>query len=728
MRDYLHRRLLLGRLLHRRLRETVAGLLLVIAVLGVTSNFTPPPAQALATRISFGTASTYAILGGTAITNTGITPLSGTGGTDIGLSPVDAYTAAPGSFPGIGATNIVNAAAAKAKVDLQAAYDQASAMTPTPILGELGGTNLAPGVYTPGVGGVANAAAWTMTTGFTLTGDADSVFIFQTDAAASTAAGMVMTLAGGVQACNIIWRVGAAFSTGAGVDFSGRVIAYAGISTGAATVIHGQLLGLNTAPITIGAANSIVNDGCIGDPATTFVESALGPMKFGVPFADSVLAGSSDAAIFDPSTDVSYTVSSGALPPGVIINAQTGSVTGTPTMPGPYTFTLSARILGHTAVTQSYAVTVKPGPQPTIDLGAAGSYALLGQASIVNVGTSTLSGNAGTDVGVTTLDGLSSLPGTLQGVGNLDIANTAATTALADLQTARLHAATVAPGRPVGAELGGLTLAPGIYENAAAFGLTGSLTLDAGGNPNAVFIIRTPAALVTAAGAQVILENGTQACNVFWVVGGAATLGATNTFSGRILAAAGITLGASAVVRGQLLTSAMSVTLAGTSVINDVCVPGVLSVTTQPATVPPITLTGSPQNVVATSPPWAVTDNRYTGNPWTLTVSGTDFVSAAGSVDTNARIIPVGNLVISAGAASLISGLDPAASINGATINLSGTPQPLLWSAGDNTGGYGISPTFTLTINSNTFRSNFSGAVNGSPMNPYVATVTYTTF
>lgn len=715
--------------------SSLLGVLLLCGVLIVVSNVLQPDAfadesssSALTPRVDFGSVSTYAILGGTAITNTGITPLTGSAGTDVGLSPSSAYTAIPGSFPGLGVTNIANADAAQAKVDLQAAYDTVSALTPTPILGELGGTNLSPGVYTPGVGGVANGAAWTMTTGFTLTGDADSIFIFQTDAAASTAAGMVMTLQGGVQACNVIWRVGAAFSTGAGVDISGRIIAYGGISTGAATVVHGQLLGLNTAPITIGAANAIVNEGCLGDPKTTFVDTALGTMVVGTVFEDSVSAGTSDGAPFDPLTDVTFSVVAGTVPTGLALNPRTGSFSGTPEMPGLFTFSLRAKIVGHSPVTQSFAVTVKPGPQPVLNLGAASSYALLGQSTIVNVGVSQLSGSAGTGVGLSTFGAFSSLPGTLLGIGTYNEANDAVAAAQVSLLAAHTAAATVAPGQPVGAELGGLTLTSGIYENAGAFGLTGSLTLDAQGNPTSVFIIRTPAALVTAAGAQVVLTNGAQACNVYWIVGGAATLGATNNFSGKILASAGITLGAATTVKGQLLTGSMGVVLAGNTVVNEQCAPpGELSVKTESVSLSSVILEGSTTQLAeATSAPWTVADARYSGAAWSVTVSATDFVSAAGTIDATARVLPVGNLILTPGTLLGIVGPDPIDGISAAALRASRSSQPFLWTQGGNTGSYALSPRFSLSIPANAYRSNFAGTVNTSAVNPYVSTITYT--
>jgi hypothetical protein len=539
---------------------------------------------------------------------------------------------------------------------------------------------------------------------------------------------MVMTLQGGVQACNIIWQVGAAFSTGAGVDISGRVIAYGGISTGAATTVHGQLLGLDTAPITIGAANAIINDGCVGEPATTFVDTSLGVMAFGRAFNDGVTAGTSDGVAFDAATDVTFSVVSGALPDGLVLNARSGAITGTPAMPGTFTFGLRARVIGHVPITQLFTVTVKPGPQPVIELGAAASYALLAQSTIVNNGTTILSGSAGTNVGLSTLGAFASLPGTLQGMGIYDEANGAVATAQADLLVAHTLAAGLAPGQPVGAELGGLTLTAGIHENVAAFGLSGSLTLDARGNPTSVFIIRTPAALVTAASAQVVLANGAQACNVFWVVGGAATLGSTNSFVGRILSSAGITVGAGTSVHGQLLTSAMGINLASNTVVNDRCnPPGVLSVTTTPVSLSAVTLNGKTvQEAVAVATPWTVADARYSGSPWTVTVSSTDFVSAAGTVDSVARVLPAGNVTLTPGALERVTGPDAAVGIHAESVTASSAPQPFLWTLGDHTGSYSLTPLLSLRIPANAYRSNFSGSVNGSIVNPYVATLTLT--
>lgn len=101
-------------------------------------------------------------------------------------------------------------------------------------------------------------------------------------------------------------------------------------------------------------------------------------------------------------------------------------------------------------------------------------------------------------------------------------------------------------GTDPGAELGGQTLIPGVYTAAAAFGITGAnLTLDAQGDPDAVWVFQVPTSLTVGdtAARSVVLVNGAQAKNVFWAVGSAATINGAGggTMVGTIIAPAGVT-------------------------------------------------------------------------------------------------------------------------------------------------------------------------------------------
>jgi hypothetical protein len=129
------------------------------------------------------------------------------------------------------------------------------------------------------------------------------------------------------------------------------------------------------------------------------------------------------------------------------------------------------------------------------------------------------------------------------------------------LTTAYNAAAGAASTATVAGDLGGLTFTPGVYTSTSTLGITGTVTLNALGNPNAQFIFQIASALTTAVGSTVVLTNGAQASNVYWQVGSSATLGTTSFFSGNILAFSSISLGTGAVLQGRALARNGAVTL-----------------------------------------------------------------------------------------------------------------------------------------------------------------------
>jgi hypothetical protein len=115
-------------------------------------------------------------------------------------------------------------------------------------------------------------------------------------------------------------------------------------------------------------------------------------------------------------------------------------------------------------------------------------------------------------------------------------------------------------------QLGGLTLAPGLYVNSSSTGISGTgsnaiLTLDAGGNSNAVWIFKMGSTLITDGSTSIVLAGGAQAGNIYWSVGSSATLGTYSTFYGNILADQSITLNTGATLYGRALTRVAAVTL-----------------------------------------------------------------------------------------------------------------------------------------------------------------------
>lgn len=142
-----------------------------------------------------------------------------------------------------------------------------------------------------------------------------------------------------------------------------------------------------------------------------------------------------------------------------------------------------------------------------------------------------------------------------------------------DLITAYDDAAGRTPFITVPTELGGTTLSEGVYRSTSGgLGITGTLTLDGQGNPDAVWIFQSDSTLITASGSQVELINGADPCNVFWQVTSSATLGTGSAFVGTVMALTSISATTSATVQGRLLARNGAVTLDTNTFVNDVCV------------------------------------------------------------------------------------------------------------------------------------------------------------
>jgi hypothetical protein len=171
-----------------------------------------------------------------------------------------------------------------------------------------------------------------------------------------------------------------------------------------------------------------------------------------------------------------------------------------------------------------------------VNLGSAGNYQIL-SGSAITVGA----GSVGIDPA---FDGVSS-------------------SAVADLAAA-ISAASGLSGVTVSADLGGVTYTPGVYlsPGGAAFAMTGNVILSGAG----IFIFYTPAALNITAGVITML-NGATAANVYWIAGGAITIGASSTLEGIFMSSAAITTGASNTFTGCLLAAA-AVSVGASNIFN----------------------------------------------------------------------------------------------------------------------------------------------------------------
>jgi hypothetical protein len=202
-----------------------------------------------------------------------------------------------------------------------------------------------------------------------------------------------------------------------------------------------------------------------------------------------------------------------------------------------------------------------------VPLGTASSFVVLAGAGITNTGKTTLNGNIGT-FPTPAISGLSTV--TLNGTNHAADAVTQG--AKKDLTTAYTTAAGAGPTHAIPVELGGKTLQPGVYSG-GALGLTGTLTLDGGNNPNAVFIFKAASTLITGSNSHVKLVS-VNPCNVFWQVTSSATLGTGSAFVGTIMALTDVHLNTGATIQGRALARNGAVTLQANTITRPICTAG----------------------------------------------------------------------------------------------------------------------------------------------------------
>ncbi len=228
-----------------------------------------------------------------------------------------------------------------------------------------------------------------------------------------------------------------------------------------------------------------------------------------------------------------------------------------------------------------------------VPLGTADSFVVLAGQLITNTGATTLSGDVGLSPGAAPphITGFGTVT---QPSGTVHDADAVALGAQADLTVAYLNAAGQSPATAIPTELGGTTLLPGVYSS-GTYGITNTLTLDAQGDPNAVFVFTAASTLITASGSTVSLINGAQACNVFWQVTSSATLGSGSRFLGNILSLTSITLDTGATVEGRVLARNGSVTLDANTITRPTCA---AAPTPTPTPTPQVTMV--PRGAVST--------------------------------------------------------------------------------------------------------------------------------
>ncbi|MFT7301368.1 MAG: hypothetical protein ACI8UZ_000200 [Akkermansiaceae bacterium] len=201
----------------------------------------------------------------------------------------------------------------------------------------------------------------------------------------------------------------------------------------------------------------------------------------------------------------------------------------------------------------------------TLDLGTAANYGALAGGAIS--GSGNVAGNVGSGAGA--IAPAITSDGTIYATGDA-----ATMTALDDFATAYNNGKNRTPDVLLSAaayELGGTTLTPGVYKIGAAATLASPVTLDAAGDPEAVFIIQIVGAFGTTASAgDVILTNEAKTANVFWIVEGAVSLGAGTNMKGNILGGASITFGVTTTISGRSMAGTAAGTIALSTTVSAV--------------------------------------------------------------------------------------------------------------------------------------------------------------
>ena len=258
-------------------------------------------------------------------------------------------------------------------------------------------------------------------------------------------------------------------------------------------------------------------------------------------------------------------------------------------------------LLSATTVTASAA-------QAPVGLGTASSFAVLGGSTVTNTGPSVISGDLGVSPGTAVVG----FPPGIVINGTTHAADAMALQAQSDVTTAYNDAAGRTPAvDQTDPDVGGQTLVAGVYSTASAMSLSGTLTLDAQGDPAAVFIFQAGSTLITASNSTVALIGGATACQVYWQVGSSATLGTGTNFVGTVMALTSITMQTGANLQGRALARNGAVTLDTNTITRSDCA----APSTPPSPTATATVTNSPTPTSSVTPTKPATATTGTGGP-----------------------------------------------------------------------------------------------------------------
>lgn len=302
---------------------------------------------------SLGAADSFAVLGSSAVTNTGPTVVTG----DLGVSPGSAVTGFPPGSVVAGFIHIADAVAASAQDSANAAYNNLAGQACTQDLTgqDLGGMTLTSGVYC-----FSSSAQLTGTLTLDAQGNPGAVFIFQIGSTLTTASGSSVEVINSGSLCDVFWQVGSSATLGTTTSFVGNIIALASITLNTGTSVQGRALALTGA---VDLDSNSVTATCAGPPVCPDIvlsPPTLPDGSVGVAYSETITASGGTG----PYT---FTVTDGALPPGLTLTPD-GVVEGTPTTNGSSTFTVRATDVSGCFGEITYTIVIAPTGCPVITL------------------------------------------------------------------------------------------------------------------------------------------------------------------------------------------------------------------------------------------------------------------------------------------------------------------------------------------------------------------------